>query len=279
MDDNKSVSEGFSNQAKPPGGGDLSAAEMREIFSSPLGVMLAKMGVITHEQQERSAERQALMVAVRGALEGGSLQQGDLPQFKGEVDFLALASMKDEDVVELLSKGGIGVKELGDAYGLVNSKAGVNRTDEKWKVPMIGQIHAKLHGNAAIAQAALTVQQAIRAEDTALRLHTGTSNPALHDTKREFNFSNPKDDPRLQEAVEAHRRLSVMEQQSEAGVHYNVAPEITGVQKSFDHAAVMFTEAGLEDIAWKVRVVARSRVEAFSPSAPKSSVEGPGGAG
>ncbi|MCB1592854.1 MAG: hypothetical protein KDI90_10425 [Alphaproteobacteria bacterium] len=274
----KELSERFPGTGGPRSEGGPTPDELREIFSAPLGVMLAKMGVITPEQQEQSADRQALMVAVRNALEMGTLAPEDLPQFRDQPDFLALAGMEQEGISALLEKGGVDAKELHLARRIVDSNAGVNNAKETWNVPFIGQIHAKMHGNQAIAQAALTVQQAIRAEETALRLHTGKADPALHEGKREFNFSNPKDDPRLKDAVEAHRCLSVMESHAVAGQAYDVSSQLRGILASYADAATMFEEAGLGNLGAHVRLVAGSRTHILEAPAPDQHT-GPAGAG
>lgn len=275
MDNSDGVSKGFSEHAGAQGADEPMASELREALSAPLGVMLAKIGAISPEQQEQSAEKQALMVAVRNALEMKALAPEDLPQFKGEIDFLALAGMKDHEVMPLIAKGGIDAKELHLARRIVDSNAGVNNKTEQWKIPMIGQIHAKMHGNQEIAQAALAVQQAIRAEDTALRLQSGQADPALHEMKREFNFSNPKDDPRVKDALEIHRALSLLEKDAKAGQVYDVSGHVQGIQSSYANAAAMFEQAGLGEVAAHVRTVARSRLQAFGQNGPAP--EGPGG--
>lgn len=277
MDGSGGVSQGFSENAGAQGGEGPDATALREALSAPLGVMLVKMGAISPEQQEQSAEKQALMVAVRNALEMKTLAPEDLPQFKGEIDFLALAAMKDDQVMPLLVKGGIDAKELHLARRIVDSNAGVNNKTEQWKVPMIGQIHAKMHGNHEIAQAALAVQQAIRAEDTALRLQSGHADPGQHESKREFNFANPKDDPRVKDAVEVHRRLSLVEKDAQPGTAYDVSAHVPGIKASYVNAAAMFEQAGLGTVAAHVRTVAQSRASLFVQGG--AAPEGPGGAG
>ncbi|MCL4679057.1 MAG: hypothetical protein KJ017_10765 [Alphaproteobacteria bacterium] len=277
MDGSGGVSQGFSENAGAQGSEGPDASALREALSAPLGVMLAKMGAISPEQQEQSAQKQALMVAVRNALEMKTLAPEDLPQFKGEIDFLALSTMKDHEVMPLLTKGGIDAKEIHLARRIVDSNAGVNNKTEQWKVPMIGQIHAKMHGNQEIAQAALAVQQAIRAEDTALRLQSGQADPSQHEGKREFNFANPKDDQRVKDAVEVHRRLSLVEKDAQPGTAYDISAHLPGIKASYADAAAMFEQAGLGAVAAHVRIVAQSRVSQFHQGGVAP--EGPGGAG
>ena len=236
---------------------DPTPSQLRDIFSGPLGPMLGKMGVLSEEQQALSGQKQALMVAVRNAVELGYLEEADLPSFKGNVDFLGLAGMDDAQVSALLEKGQIDDKEMRLAQRIVDSSAGVNAPEETYKLPFIGQIHAKLHGNFEVSQAALTMQQAIRASDTALRLASGETDPGQFENKREFNFSNPNDLPETKNAVAVHKALAEIERDA---VENTVAvfPEDAAhhLANVYGDAAKMFEDAGYTTLAENVRIVA-----------------------
>ncbi len=241
----------FENAAGP------SPEQLREIFSGPLGPMLGKMGVLSEEQQDQSGQKQALMVAVRNAVELGYLEEADLPSFKGNVDFLGLAGMNDAEVSALLEKGQIDDKEMRLAQRLVDSAAGVNAQNEMYKLPFIGQIHAKLHGNFGVSQAALTMQQAIRASETAQRLANGETDPSQFESKREFNYSNPNDLPQTQNAVAVHKAVAEIERDTPEKT-VGVLPEDTAhhLAQVYRDAAQMFDDAGYTTLAENARIVA-----------------------
>ena len=239
---------------KPP----QTPVALGKIFNMPTGDMMEKLGIITPEQVAESGRKQGYMLAIRDAINAGTVAANNplLPQFKGAPDFLGLAKKSDDDLLLLTEDLDISTVAVEMAQTIIETRVGVNQPGEKLQVPFIGAIHNTLYGNRDLSQASLCIQQAIRASDSAIRMQEGLSDPTAHAKKREFGFKNDKDDSRVKDAVFLHEAISTQESTTQPGKIVDVSNFKEALGAVFAAASDMFASAGKPEIAEKVKLVA-----------------------
>lgn len=232
--------------------------ELATIFDLPSGMAMEKLGVLTKAQVAQSGKIQAAMLAIKNKLQSGGvaekLVKEQVGNFKGSIDFLGLAS-KQDNIPAILDALGISAEELAVAQGVIDRREGVNIEGDAIIIPPMGQIHNKLYVDHPTNQGFLTVQQSIRAANTALRLARGDVDPDMHERRREFTFPNDRDDVRLQVIQTVHQALSYEESKG-AGVGGDPSYLATygeKIKQGFADAADMFEAAEKEQIAQYVR--------------------------
>jgi hypothetical protein len=218
---------------------------------------MSKLGVLSKEQVEKSGKVQAAMLAVKNKIQSGELSESDaqliLGEFRGQTDFMSLCF---KDIDRTLIDLDVTDTELKAAQAVVDNREGVNKPDDAIKLPPIGMIHGKLHISRDLAQAFLVAQQSVRAANCEYRLASGQSDPAIHETRREFNFDNSRDDQRLQDIQSAHKKLSVNEGQNKENLILYVTPEVhEAVYDGFANAEKMFSDQGYPELAEKIKAV------------------------
>ena len=259
----------------------MTPQEMRKRCDLPAGIMLKEFGLMSENDFDTVGQWQATMLVLRDAAEDPSnpLQATDLPDFKGEPDLFGLMFKGDEQIAALFDKAGV-TPEIFAAASKITNPRGVetplNSPDNTIKVPFVGPVIKQLFVDQPTYEATMTMQHAIRAADTALRMRNGETDPSLHGKKREFGFKNPDEDQRLQDTVALHERLSLQESTLEAGARQNIGlQDFMAINTAFRNAINMFEEAKQPELANYARQAWSNNNELFGVG-PATSGNAPG---
>lgn len=231
-------------------------------FNQPLGLMLESQGVLSILQTDKSGLVQAMMIAVRDALESGVLDDNTaktvLGENRGNVDFSTLAKADDQTRNQMLkdmhiSEAAIGFGNIAVRRAEINSTS-VNE-GHSIAVPPIGFIHMDLHGKdipnlGDIKQGALTTQRALDASAAIARMENGIFD-AGKGAQRGFKLWGDES-PALSDIVSLCESLNKLEEAQSASVP---ADAIARIESAFDNAAATFKNIGYPALAANVTAI------------------------
>ena len=227
-----------------------------EIFGGSLDSIVQEMGILDESQVQEGRERQAFAFAIRRARSEGLIDSDALPESNEKIDYLALATMDQESMLDMMKEANITDDRMDLARSRLASNGEINYPDNPNVVPYIGQVYREQFGHEDEIYGALIIQQAVRATQTAHRMQGGVTDPSLHDQKGEFWPVVVGEPDEVVDIIDAHFRLSVSEKGIEPGLKDVIDNEyIHAIDKAFDDATAFFERAGRDDLVRASRII------------------------